>query len=262
MKTRSTTKRISISSIVITRNEDQKIENCLRSLLWTNEIVLVDMMSTDKTVERAKRFGAKIFYHKPVGYVEPARNFSIKKAINPWVLVIDADEQVPLTLRDKLLEIVKEDKIDYVAIPRKNIIFKKWIRYAGWWPDHQIRFFKKGRVWWTGEIHKSPETTGKGRILPAAEKYAIVHYNYLTISEFVEKLNIYTDKHAERILREDYQFHWIDLIRKPLSEFVDRYFRCQGFRDGLHGFILSNLMAFYFFIIYAKIWEKGVDKDK
>lgn len=244
-----------ISAVINTLNEEKNIKKCLGSVKWTDEIVVVDMESEDKTAQIAQDFGAKVFTHKKTGYVEPARNFAIEKAEGPWILLLDADEILPETLKEKLREIVQRDETDFVRLPRKNIIFGKWVKHSGWWPDFKIRFFKKGQVVWSEEIHSIPLTYGKGKDLTPEEDDAIIHYNYESISQFVGRLNRYSSIQAAELKKGGYQFFWPDLIRKPANEFLSRFFAQEGYKDGLLGFALSLLQAFSTSCLYLKIWE-------
>ena len=151
-----------ISAIVHTFNEEKNIERCLASLSFVDEIILVDMGSTDKTVKKAREFKAKIFRHPYTGFVEPARNYGIEKARGPWIIILDADEEIPRLLSDYLIKLTKEASFDYFRLSRKNFIFGKWVKYGGWWPDFQIRFFKKGHVFWEDKIHSIPRTRAGG----------------------------------------------------------------------------------------------------
>jgi len=147
--------------------------------------------------------GAKIVFHQKLDYVEPARNFAISKVVNEWVLVLDPDEEINQNLKTRLIQIAQHLKqINYVRIPRKNIIFGKWMKAAMWWPDFNIRFFKKGAVKWSDKIHKPPQVKGEGLDLEAKEEWAITHHNYQTISQFAERLNRYTTIEAKE-LKED-----------------------------------------------------------
>lgn len=247
-----------ISVIINTLNEEKNIERVIKSAKWADEIIVCDMYSTDKTVEIAKKSGAKVVFHKKLNYVEPARNFAISKASNEWVLILDSDEEIPATLAEKLIRIAsKMREIDYVRIPRKNIIFNKWMKASQWWPDYNIRFFKKGIVKWGNKIHRPPETQGEGLDLEADKRWAIVHHHYGSISEYLERLIRYTKVQAEEIRQEGYVFDFKDLIRKPLSEFLGRFFANRGFEDGLHGLSLSLLQAFSQFVVYLRLWERG-----
>lgn len=249
-----------VTAVINTYNEEKKLGKCLKSLRWVDEIIVVDMHSTDNTLRIARKFRTKIYMFPFVGYVEPARNFGISKAKNSWVLIVDSDEVIPKSLADKLIAVVNRDKFDYVSIPRKNIIFRKWIKHTGWWPDHKVRFFKKGYVKWKNEIHVPPLCKGKELKLKAKLKLSIIHYNYSSLDQFIGRLNRYTDKHADRLLKESYEFNYQDLIKKPANEFFSRYIRSRGYKDGLHGFILSILMSFYFFVTYTKVWERYQNK--
>lgn len=252
-----------ISVAINTFNEEKNIARALDSVKWANEIIICDMHSEDKTVEIAKKHGARIFFYRREDYVEPARNFAISKASNDWILILDADEEIPASLSARLKQIASKMKqIMYVRIPRKNIIFNKWIKNSGWWPDYNVRFFKKRSVKWTDSIHSPPQTSGEGLDLEADEKWAITHYNYQSISQFIERMNSYTAIEAKQLSAKGYKFDWKDLFDKPLSEFLSRFFAGKGYQDGLHGLALSFLQAFSFLIVYLKLWESNKFKEQ
>lgn len=252
-----------ISVVINTLNEEKNLPRALASVKKiADEIVVVDMHSIDRTVEIAKKVKAKVYSHKKTGYVEPARNFAIDKAQGDWILIVDADEELPESLVKKLKQIVKNPKADYYRLPRKNIIFSKWIKHSRWWPDYNIRFFKKGNVSWSEIIHAVPETHGKGLDLPPEENYAITHYHYQTIEQYVERINRYSTEHAKLKVIDGYEFIWSDLIKKPTNEFLSRYFQGEGYKDGLHGLALAGLQAFSEFTLYLKIWQQEKFKEK
>ncbi len=246
-----------ISVVINTRNEEKNLPRALASVKdLADEIVVVDMFSTDKTVSIAKKAGARIYTHPRTGYVEPARNFAISRATGDWILVLDADEEIGMELSKRLRKISRtESSISFYRLPRKNIIFGHWIRHSRWWPDHNIRFFKKGVVSWSEIIHSVPETRGKGIDLDAKEKNAIIHHNYDSVSQYVERLNNYTNIQAKFLVSGGYKFSWPDLLRKPASEFMSRFFAGEGYKDGVHGFVLSILQSISEFIVYVKVWE-------
>lgn len=245
-----------ISVVINTLNEAKNIERVIKSASWADEIIVCDMHSNDQTAEIAAKSGAKVIFHKKLNYVEPARNFAISKASGDWVLVVDPDEEVSTELKEELLQITNKMKqIDYIRLPRKNIIFGKWMRASMWWPDYNIRFFKKGTVAWTDKIHKPPKVLGEGLDLPADEKLAIIHHHYESISQFLERMIRYTAVQADELVKEGYKFDWKDLIKKPLGEFLGRFFANRGFEDGLHGLALSLLQSFSFVIVYLRVWE-------
>lgn len=246
-----------ISVVINTLNEGKHLPRVLASVSWADEVVVCDMHSGDDTVEIAKKLGAKVVYYKKISFVEPARNFAISKTSSDWVLVLDPDEEVPFELGEKLQEMAKkQDAPDYIEIPRKNIIFGRWMKASMWWPDYNIRFFKKGAIVWDDKIHRPPKTSGQGFQVPEEERYALVHYHYDGVSQFIERMNRYTDVQAREVHDSGYKFSWQDLVEKPLGEFLSRFFLNRGFEDGLHGLALSLLQAFSFLVVYLKVWEK------
>lgn len=248
---------MNLSAVINTYNEETNIKRCIDSLSsWVDEIVVVDMNSSDSTREIAKRLGAKVFIHKNTGFVEPARNFAIEKASGKWILIVDSDEEIPPTLSKKIISLTSnEHSKSFFRIPRKNIIFNKWIEHGRWWPDYQVRLFKKGAVSWLSEIHSIPLTIGEGINLEPKGENAIIHYNYQSISQFVARLNRYTDVQSLELSKENYKFKAGDLVKKPLNEFIGRYLAGEGYKDGLHGFVLALLQGFSELILYIKLWE-------
>jgi (heptosyl)LPS beta-1,4-glucosyltransferase len=252
-----------ISVVISTLNSGDEISKAILSAKsLADEVVVVDMESSDETREIAKKLGVKVYSHKKEKYVELIRNFMISKATGDWILILDPDEEIPSKLASKLKEIVKKPEADYFRIPRKNIIFGKWIKHTNWWPDYNIRFFKKGFVSWNEIIHSVPMTQGKGTDLPDKEDYAIVHANYISISQYLEKMLRYTDAQRDNLLGGGYVFSWKDLIKKPLNEFLSRFFEGEGYKDGVHGLALSLLQSFSELTVYLKVWEKQGFSDK
>ena len=252
-----------ISVVINTLNEEKNISRAITSVKdLADEIVVVDMESGDHTREIAKKLGAKVFTHKKTGYVEPARNFAISKANNPWVLILDADEEVSKGLILQIQKILKRPDADYYRIPRKNIIFGRFIKHSRWWPDMNIRLFKKGFVSWNEVIHMVPMTQGVGGDFAEEEDLAIIHHNYDSIEEYLTRMNRYTTHHAKIKINEGYKFSWKDIVVKPTGEFLSRYFYGRGYKDGLHGLALSFLQAFSELVIYLKVWQKEKFKDR
>ncbi len=254
---------IKISVVINTLNEEKNLPRALASVKqFADEIVVVDMKSDDKTVVIAKKAGAKVFEYKRAGYVEPARNFAIGKTKGKWILILDADEQLPRSLVKKLKAIVKNPSANYYRLPRKNLIFGKWVKHSRWWPDYNIRFFQKDFVSWSEIIHSVPMTQGKGLDLPAREDLAIIHNHYESIEQYIERLNRYTTLHAKGLISEGYKFSWKDIVAKPTSEFLSRYFAGEGYKDGLHGLALALLQTFSELTLYLKIWQSEKFKEQ
>ena len=252
-----------ISVVINTFNEEKNIARAIKSVEWADEILVCDMYSDDDTAVIAKKLGAKIIFHKRVGFVEPARNMAISKAEGDWVLVLDADEEISSSLADKIKEIITKDGVvTHVEIPRKNIIFGKALKASMWWPDYNTRLFKKEAVVWSSKIHSKPKTEGQGLTLHSVESLAITHYHYQTVSQFLHRMDRYTSIQAKELKDSGYDFNWKDLIKKPLGEFLSRFYAGRGFEDGLHGLSLSLLQAFSHFVMYLKVWEKSDFADR
>lgn len=252
-----------ISVIINTLNEEKNVAVAINSVKnWAFEVIVCDMNSDDKTREIAQKMGAKVFTHERTGYVEPARNYAISKASGDYILILDADEEIPPVLARELRKRVKESGADYYAIPRKNIVFGKWMKYSRWWPDYNLRFFKKGAVSWGDEIHSIPITMGAGEELPAREELAILHHNYESLEQYLMRLNRYTSIQASELRNKGKSPEWKNMIVKPAGEFLSRYFAGRGYKDGIHGLALSLLQAFSELIVEIKLWELSSFKSK
>jgi (heptosyl)LPS beta-1,4-glucosyltransferase len=251
-----------ISVVINTLNEEKNLPRAIASVKnFADEIIVCDMQSTDATTEIAGKLGAKVFSCKKTGYVEPARNYAISKASGDWIFVLDADEEVSSGLARKIKEELKNPAVDYYRIPRKNIIFGKWMKHSRWWPDYNIRFFKKGSVSWNEVIHAVPMTQGKGGEFSVDIDLAIIHHHYDTIEQYINRLNRYTTVHAATIIKEGYTFSWKDLMIKPANEFFSRYFMGEGYKDGINGLALSLLQAFSELAVYLKVWQAEKFKE-
>lgn len=246
-----------ISAVITTiAGEEKYLPQCLTSIKsLVDEIVVIDMSGGSEISAVAKKYKAKIYRHEFVNYVERVRNFGISKANGGWILILDPDEELPNSLIKRLEEIVENNEADYVRLPRKNIVFGKWLAHSRWWPDYNIRFFKKGKVEWSEIIHGVPITEGRGVDLPGEEKFAIIHHHYESVEQFILRMNRYTTVQADCKSKE-YKFHWVDLIKGPVQEFNGRFFAGEGYKDGVHGLALSLLQAFSELVLYLKIWQK------
>lgn len=258
---------MTISVVINTLNAEKYLEECLMAVQGFDETVLCDMYSDDKTVEIAHKFGCKVVYHEKMGYVEPARNFAVSQAIGDWILVLDADEIVQDELVLFLKDFVKqqeENGFEYTtaAIPRKNRFFGKFIK-GDWYPDLQMRFFKKGCVQWSDGIHLFPKVEGRVYEIPfEKEELAMLHYQSDSISDLINKVNIYTDFEVKKRLDSYYNFSIKSLLIEPIGVFLRMYFRKKGYKDGVHGFILAAVRGFlYRFLIIIKVWEYNYKKS-
>lgn len=244
-----------ISIVISAYNEEDKIKQCLDSVQWADEIIVIDNFSTDKTVEIAKSFHANIYIQPNNKMLNINKNFGFEKANSEWILNLDADERVSKELRAEIIHTIKANSSENgYRIPRKNIIFGKWIKSGLWWPDYQIRLFRKGKGRFPCvHVHEYIDIQGKIGIM----REPLDHENYQTISQFIQKMDrIYTENEAENRIKQGYKIKWSDAIVFPFRDFLNVYFAREGYKDGLHGLILSLLQSSYSLITFAKIWEK------
>lgn len=246
-----------ISVSIVNLNEGEKLEKCLKSVDgFADEIIVVDLESTDNSLEICKKYNAKFYPHKKEDFVELIRNFSISKANGDWILILDPDEIVRIDLKEKLKQIVdKPDNFVAVNIPRKNIFFNKWIKHTNWWPDKHVRFFKKGEIEWTNKIHSYPEVKGELLELPSQENLAIEHFGYDNLNQFLDRQNRYSKIEARQRYLSGERFSWKSFFWKPLREFLVRFLKHKGFLDGFLGFSLTVLMMIYQWMVLIKLWE-------
>ena len=251
-----------ISAVISAYNEEKNIERCLKSLTFADEIIVVDNSSTDKTLEIAKKYTKNVYEQKNnPEEIDFLKNLGFEKASSEWILSIDADEEVPLALADEIRSQIRNTKsrINGYWIPRKNIIFGKFIEYTGWYPDPQLRLFRKGTAKFVkAHVHEPVKLEGESAYLTEH----LVHHHYKNIQEFLNKtINLYAPNEAEEYKKKGYVFSYFDAIRFPLNEFLSRFFARKGYKDGFHGLMLSLLMAFYHFLIFANLWEKQGFKE-
>lgn len=250
-----------ISVVIVNFNEEKKLEFCLQSVVnLADEIVVIDLGSTDQSKEVAKKFNCQIFSHKLVPYVELIRNYAVEKVTKEWILVLDPDEIITSELKSKLKEVAKQDKFVAVNIPRKNIFFNKWIKHTNWWPDRHVRFFRKGKVRWSNELHVYPRVEGEVLNLPANQNLAIAHFGYDTIREFIDRQNRYSEIEAENLHEVGKRFSWVQFFWRPTREFLVRFLRHAGFLDGFYGLALTFLMMIYQLQVMVKLWELEREK--
>lgn len=237
-----------ISCIIHTYNSSAFIEECLKSVLWCNEIIIIDMHSTDNTIEICKKYSAKVFYHENIGYADPARGYGLSKASGSWILSIDSDEIVPKKLSLELIEIAKRNSVDVVKVSFRNFLFGREIIGSGWGYKNQLKicFFKRESVKYTSEVHNFQKVTPGSTILKIINKeMSIVHFNYTDINQFIRKLNSYTDAETNSTKYKYKGWPALKILYHFFREIFGRYIFYRGFRDGWIGLYLSIGMAFY-----------------
>ena len=252
--------KVPVSVVVIAKNEERNIEDCLKSASWADEIVVVDDDSTDRTVELAKKFTDKVFSRK-MDIEGRHRNYAYSLAKNDWVLSLDADERVSPRLVEELRQLFKKPIKEVVfAIPIKTYLGDKWLRHGGWYPASKDRLFDKRIVSYEEKgVHPKIIYHGTcGRFL----KGDIVHYSYRDFHDFFKSLNNQTTAEARKWFEERRKVGALKAFRKFLSRFLRYYIFEQGFRDGLIGFMVAFGGGYYQWMSYVKYWEMLQNEDK
>lgn len=251
-----------VSVVINTLNEAARITNCLESVRWADEIVLVDMMSDDHTAEKALELGCAVYRHDRMGYVEPAREFAVSKTRNDWVLILDADETCSQGLRDWIVDKLAASDYAAVAIPRRNYMNGCWIRCCGWYPDRQVRLLRKSCATFSKEIHQSPRIDGRTLEIPASSTACIEHAAVVSMSERLAKLAIYSEISAQFAFEHGRTCSASMLLLRTLWAFVSSYLLRGGLFAGSLGLVLSLERANATFMKYVCLWDKTRTSSK
>ncbi|OGU70318.1 MAG: hypothetical protein A2V93_11470 [Ignavibacteria bacterium RBG_16_34_14] len=240
-----------ISAIVITKNEERNIEQCLKSISWADEIIVVDSESEDKTVELVKKFTDKVFIKKWEGYV-PQKKYALNLVSYEWVFNIDADERISSELKEEIIN-KEPDSLDGFFIRRKNYFFGKEITTCGWNKDFQLRLFKRTKTeLLERSVDEGFKVNGKIGIL----KNVIVHNTFSSFHNYLKKVNEYTTLRAEEVYKSKNKVTAFTIISHAVSAFLRYYISLKGFKDGMHGLIISFVYSVSNMLTYVKIWEK------
>jgi (heptosyl)LPS beta-1,4-glucosyltransferase len=245
----------SISIIIVVTGNPPHLFEVIDSVYEMATEVLVCNNGFDIQLERKLATYKKVHivaFENTVPYVELIREKLKKMAKGEYVFFLDEDEIVPSELATFLLE--NAEKYDYFEIARKNIIFNKWIEHSRWWPDYQTRFFAKDKVVWPTKIHQQPIVEGKKYTI-SDESHAIIHYNYDSLDQYLLKAIRYAKAESQEYIVTSTPLTIKQAIEKAISEFISRYFASQGYKDGMHGFVLSFMQMMYYFLVFFYYWE-------
>ena len=242
-----------LSVIVLARNEEKHIRDCLASVRdFADELFVLDSGSTDRTVAIAQNMGARVESRVFDNYPNQ-RNAAIDLARADWIFFIDADERATPSVGQEIRFAIRDSQFAGFWIPRRNIIFGKEIRHTGWSPDYQPRVLCKGRARFdpTREVHELVLWDGEVGYL----REPLIHYNYETLAQFRDKQVKYTRYEAQVWYAEGRRARWRGFIGQPVREFFRRYISLQGWRDGGQGLLLSALMAYYALVRQQRLRE-------
>ncbi|MDH3443873.1 MAG: glycosyltransferase family 2 protein [Deltaproteobacteria bacterium] len=248
-----------VSGIVVCFNEEQNIGACLESLRWCDEIVVVDSYSTDRTVEICRQYTDCIIQRPWAGYRDQ-KAFAHSQATKDWVILVDSDERVSPELQREILDVLQNNNSAYAgyAIPRVVFYLKRWWRRGGWYPDYDVRLFRReGATWGGKDPHEKILVDGKVRKL----RHPLHHFSYHDISDHIARINQFTSISSQELKNDGQRWRLSDALLRPAFRFFRSYILKRGFMEGFAGFYVAITAAVYVFLKYAKLWELELEDE-
>ena len=249
--------KFGVSVCIVTYNEEKNIRDCLKSVAWADEIIVVDSFSSDRTTEICKEFTDKTMQRPWKGQIDQ-KSFALSCAKHDWILLIDADERLSPGLIEEVKRELLEDNGQYDGFhfPRHVYYLGCWIDHGEWYPDYKLRLFRKAKGRGGGvEPHDLVELEG-GRSKYLKED--LWHFTYGNIFDQVATLNKFSSISAKEMETQGRLFSLFQVLLRPLARFVTGYIIRGGFKDGIPGFIIAVTSSFYVFLKYSKLWELGI----
>jgi len=247
-----------ISVIIIAKNEEKNIRGCLESVRWADEIIVVDAFSSDATVEIAKEFTSHIYQKDWEGFANQ-KAYALGLANNKWVLSLDADEQISPQLKKEILALNDEERSAF-EILRENYFLGKKITTCGWDKDYQLRLFRKEKTKVTVDklVHEGFLVEGEPKKLYAP----MYHYTTASLEKMIGKINYYSSLHAEQNIVSKKKITGLSILLHGVSAFLRPYISLRGYKDGMHGLLISFLNGLTTILNYAKLWELQRNKPR
>lgn len=244
-----------ISAVVLTKNEEKNIIDCVETLLFCDEILIIDDNSEDRTVDLLKHLKnpkISIVTHPLENNFAKQRNFALTQVKSPWVLFVDADERISDALQYEIMNHVDSslDNISGYFIKRIDTIWGKKLLYGETGNIELVRLGKKEMGKWKGAVHERWIINGKTSNL----KHPLMHYPHQTLTEFLTEINVYTTIRAQELYKKGKKSNWWSIVFYTKIKFFVNYFLKQGFRDGIQGFLVAMLMSFHSFLVRGKLW--------
>jgi (heptosyl)LPS beta-1,4-glucosyltransferase len=245
-------KKYSITAVIIAKNEAAMISNCIDSVRWCDQILVIDNGSTDETVGLAENAGARVINHKSTDFAQ-TRNIALKYVKTEWLLYIDADERVTPRLYQEIAVNIETDEADVLQFNRQNICYGSPFSFGGWQHDLVTRVFKKSALQeWRGSIHESPVFEGRVKVLHTP----LIHFTHRSTQDNLRKSAEWTIKEAELLAAAGPQpVTLFTLFRKGFMEFFRRAYLQKGYKDGMPGLIEALVQGMNRVMVYIQVWE-------
>ncbi len=251
-------KKVPLSIVVITKNESGRIEDCLKSASWANDVIVLDDFSVDTTAKIARKYTDRV-YERRMDIEGRHRNHAYSLAKNDWVFSLDADERITDELREELKHLLRKEAKDIAfTVPIKAFIGDRWVKHGGWYPGRKVRLFKKDKFKYEEvKVHPRVFYTGSCGHL----KNPILHYSYRNFHEFIESLNKQTTLEAEKWFDEKRKIGLAKALRKTCDRFLKAYILKKGFLDGHTGLVFAMAAGLYQIFSYVK-YQEMLEKEK
>lgn len=246
---------IRISAVVLTKNEEGNIGECLNSLAWCDEVVVIDDNSTDRTRAIAKKLGAKVYQRELNGDFAAQRNFGMEKASEKWVIFVDADERIAPELAEEIKQKIKAGEAMGFRVKRDDFIWGRRLSHGETANLSFVRLGRRGAGKWKRRVHEYWDI--KGRL--GELKNPLLHFPHPTIREFLDSVNFMSTLHAKANLEEGKKSSLAKIIFWPRFKFLNNWIIKQGFLDGTPGLLVAAVMSFHSFLAWSKLWllQKG-----
>lgn len=239
-----------ITAVVLTKNEEKNIAKCLATLRFCGEVIVVDEYSTDRTVEIARRYGARVFQRHLKEDFAAQRNFGLSKAKGDWVLFVDSDERVTAALAAEIKKQIAGAPSVGFYIKRRDFIWDRELRHGEPGNVKLLRLAKKNAGLWKRAVHEVWDTTGKTGIL----QNPLEHYPHQTLREFLQDVDRYSTMHAKALNEENVKSNIAKIIIWPVGKFKYGWILKLGFLDGTQGFVVAAMMSLHSFLAWSKLW--------
>lgn len=249
-----------ISAVVLAKNEEKNIRDCLKSLSFCDEVVVVDDNSEDLTRDISQKIGVKVHIRDMDMDYSAQSNFGIGKAKGEWILFVDADERITRSLREEIKQVISSptNKYNGFYFNRIDFMWGKWLKHGEVGSTKVLRLFRKGAGEWRRRVHPTFNLRGGSSQI----RNPILHYPHQNLREFLESVNRWSTWHAVANKEEGKTSSLFKIISMPAAHFFRNFFLRMGFLDGMQGFIFATVMSFHSFLAWSKVWmlQKGYIK--
>ena len=250
-----------LSAIILTKNEEKNIKDCLNSLKFCDELIVIDDYSTDNTTKKARQFKAKVYNRNLKADFSSQRNFGLEKAKGDWVLFVDADERISADLTAEIRVQGPGSKVQGVKgyyIRREDIFLGKKLKFGETSSIKLLRLARKDSGRWVGKVHEKWQVKGETAVL----KNSLTHHRNLTIARFLERINFYSTLRAKELFNKGHKTNIFFISLYPKAKFIQNYFFRLGFLDGIRGFVFAMMMSLHSFMVRAKLWVMQKNKGR